>query len=209
LTVVLALVAGCGLPGDGEVQTVESEAVPYRLLESGPPSGVGSGDGPVPRLVPVVFWLVGEDRVAPAASAGSCTDAPEELVGRLLAELAGGPGEDARAAGRSTALPPETSLEVVEIADGIAHVELSPGAAISADRLPIAVGQVVLSVTSSPEVVRVVFRTSGEAVQVPLPGGALTTRPVSADDYSVLVPDRYRDPDAAGGLSASIGCPAP
>jgi hypothetical protein len=209
MTVVLTSLAGCGLPGGGEVQTVEREAVPYRLLDSGPSSGVGTAEVPVPRLVPVVFWLDAEDRVAPAASEGSCTDAPEELVERLLAELAAGPGEGARAAGRSTALPPETNLEVVEIADGIAQVELSPGAAISADRLPIAVGQVVLSVTSSPEVVRVVFRTSGEAVQVPLPGGALTTRPVSADDYAVLVPDRYRDPDAAGELSASIGCPAP
>ncbi len=202
-----SLLTGCGVPGDGDARTVDDDAVPYHLLEVNPPSNTPTDDGSVPHAVPVVFWLVGEDHLVPAAAGVSCADPPEELAKRLLAELAAGPAGDTRAAGRSSALPPAPGLRLIGVVDGTAHVEWDPSTAISADLLPLAVGQVVMSLTSAPGVDEVTLLSSGEPVQVPLPGGALTTRAVSAADYADLLVDRYRV--TTGGeptLAAGIGC---
>lgn len=203
---MLFLLSGCGVPGNGHVRTVDADAVPYHLLEADPSASVPSDGGPVPRMVPVVFWLLGE-RLVPATTGGACTDSPEELVKRLLAELAVGPDEDDRAAGRSSALPPASGLRLVGIVNETAQVEMDSGTSISADRLPVAVGQIVLSLTSSPGIGKVTVLSSGEPVQVPLPGGALTTRAVSAEDYAGLLVDRYRDNTGTKArLSAGVGC---
>ena len=204
---MLLLLAGCGVPGGGHVRTIDDDAVPYRLLEAGSSADGPRVDGSVPRKVPVVFWLVGNDRLVPAAAGGACTDPPDELAKRLIAELAAGPPEHIRAAGRSSALPPAPGLRLVGIVDGTAHVEMDPSTAISADRLPLAIGQMVMSLTSSPGVEKVTFLSSGEPVEVPLPGGALATRAVSAADYADLLLDRYRDTTGPRArLTASIGC---
>jgi hypothetical protein len=99
---------------------------------------------------------------------------------------------------------------MVGVANGTAEVELSPSTSISADRLPMAVGQVVMSLTSVPGVARVVLLSSGTRLQVPLPGGALTTRAVTSADYGDLLVDRYRRVDDRSGrhadLAPGIGC---
>ncbi len=157
-------------------------------------------------IAPVVFWLVDDEHLTPAAVDVSCAAPPYEVVEHLLRALGAGPDDPARAAGRATAVPPSTPLTLVEVADGVATVAMDPTTPITADRLPLAVGQLALSVTSAPGVDRVLVSIAGEAVQVPLPGGALTARPVSADDYAELVPDRYRDRGKPGGMTAGIGC---
>jgi spore germination protein GerM len=122
-------------------------------------------------------------------------------VERLLGYLTAGPTDGARAAGRSTALPPESRLSLVGLTAGTAEVEVDPETGISADRLPVAIGQVVLTVTSAPGVSAVALVSDGAPVQVPLPGGALTGEPVTAQDYASLLPDRYRGQE--------LGCPQP
>jgi len=69
---------------------------------------------------------------------------------------------------------------------------------LSAERLPVAVGQVVLSVASAPTVRGVALQTYGRPVQVPLPGGSLTDGPVTATDYVDLLSPRWRQPGAFG-----------
>jgi Sporulation and spore germination len=207
LLALLLLLTGCGVPGDGHARIVADDDVPYHLLDADHSAGANGDTGSVPRLVPVVFWLVGEKRLVPAATRGSCADPPAELADRLLAVLAAGPDQDARAARRSSALPPAPSLRLIGIVDGTAQVEMDPSASISADRLPLAVGQVVLSLASSPGIDRVTFLNAGEPVPVPLPGGALSTRAVSAKDYAGLLVGQYREntgPQTT--LAARVGC---
>ena len=205
----MLLVSGCGVPGDEHVRTVDRDAVPYHLLQTDSSTSSPTDEVSVPRNLPVVFWLLGDDHLVPAAAGGSCHEAAAKLLRRILAELADGPGEEARAAGRSSALPPSTSLRLVRVVDGIAQVEMDPSTAISAERLPLAVGQLVLSLTSSPDVRKVTLLSSGEPAQVPLPGGALTRRAVSAEDYSTLLPAQYREPTGRRPTpSATLGCPA-
>jgi spore germination protein GerM len=122
------------------------------------------------------------------------------LVERLLAALAAGPSEQGRSAGRSSAIPPDSGLELVGIVDGTAQVDIEPEASLSAERLPVAMGQIVLSVTSVPTIRSVVLVADGEPLQVPLPGGVLTDGAVTADDYADLLPDRFQSPQ-------SFGCP--
>lgn len=198
-TTVLSLTS-CGLPGEGSVRRIDDDAVPYRLLESGGPSAgtVPTGD---PGAVPVVFWLVG-DRLVPSATGDSCTEAPGQLVPRLLEALVNGPPAEARAEGRSSAIPADSGLGVLGSVDGTVHVEIEPETSLSAERLPVAVGQVVLTITSAPSVRSVVLVSNGAPLQVPLPGGALTEGPVTGDDYADLLPDRFKTP-------GSLGCPEP
>lgn len=196
--VPLLLLSACGLPGDGSVRTIDDGSVPYRLLEPGPSTVDTSGDAAAPRAEPQVYWLLDDGRLTPSATTALCAEPPEEVVGRLVDELVAGPTERARAAGLATAIPPESTLTLVGVADGVARVEFDPETTISADRLPVAVGQIVLTVTSAAGVDAVTLISDSAPAQVPLPGGALTDGPVSADDYAELVPDRFQD---------TLGCP--
>ncbi|UMG91832.1 GerMN domain-containing protein [Nocardioides sp. TF02-7] len=201
VVVVVAAAAtflSCGVPGSGTVRTVDDDEVPYGLLDppspSAPPAPIGG-----PARAPVVVWTGGE-RLVPEATGGTCSENPATLVERLLAELVAGPSEETRAAGRSSAVPPDFGLDLVDLRDGTAEIGIEPETPLSAEQLPVAVGQVVLTVTSAPTVRSVVLVDDGEPVQVPLPGGVLTDEPVRASDYAELLPARLRAPGA-------IGCP--
>jgi hypothetical protein len=194
------MMTSCGLPGGGSVRTIDDASVPYRLLESDPPSpGPLQPEGD-PGPVPVVFWVTGDHRVVPEATGASCDAPVEVLVDRLLNTLASGPSEGARADGRSSAVPADVGLEAVGIVAGTVEVDIELDTSISAEQLPVAVGQLVLTVLSAPTVQSVVVVSGGEPIQVPLPGGALTDGPVTAEDYKDLLPDRLQ---ASGGY----GCP--
>lgn len=204
---LMLLVAGCGLPGNTDVRAVDATAVPYNLLDPETPSRPGP-TGPVPAGTPVVFWLVHDDRLAPTAVDVSCTDPVDAVVARLLELLAGSPDETARADGRSSAIPSSSELDLVGVSDGVALIEFDPATSLAADRLPLAMGQLVLTVTSAPGVEAVRVGGVGETVEVPLPGGALTDRPVTADDYATFVPDRF----VGSGrplLTPDLGCSTP
>ena len=172
---------------------MDDDSVPYRLLDTAPASPGATDENDVPAHVPVVFWVDSHDRLVPETAAESCAEGTTASLARVLALLADGPGDIARAGGLSTALPPESSLGLLAVTGGIAEVEFDPETDISADRLPVAVGQIVLTVASAPGVDAVTLVSDGEPVQVPLPGGALTDGPVSAASYAGLVPDRYQD----------------
>ena len=196
LSVAAVLLASCGLPGEGDVERVSDGDVPYDLLESAAASP--GGDDGDPAAAPRVFWLEDDQLVAHTA-ATSCREDPAVVVALVLDELAAGPRDDARAAGLFTAIPPESTLALVEIEGGTATVEVDPETEISPVRLPAAVGQIVLTVTSAPGVESVVIVSDGTTVPVPLPGGALADGPVTADDYADLRPrDR---------TSQTAGCP--
>ena len=125
----------------------------------------------------------------------------EELAERLLNALEEGPSDDVRGTGGSSALPSDPQLGLVAVSGATAEVDLEPETSLSAERLPVAIGQVVLTLTSAPGVDAVVFVTDGGEVQVPLPGGVLTDEPVGAADYADLLPARLRSPGAVGCLA--------
>ncbi|MFC7359816.1 GerMN domain-containing protein [Nocardioides astragali] len=187
--------------------------MPYELLE---PDGHRGESGtalapPLPERVPVVFWIRGDERLVPSAvETVSCVDGAEAVVRQVLDALTLSPTPEQWTAGLSSAIPSTAQLELMSTDDGVAEIELDPVTLGDPERLPLAVGQLVLSVTSAPGVDGVRLLTSGHIVDVPLPGGALAGRPVTADDYATLLPDRLLvSPHAVPTMSADIGCTSP
>ena len=200
-------ISACGLPGERRTRVVDDASVPYELIESDEsPARPNTLAPQVPRHAPVVFWTR-EDRVlVPAAVDLSCTQTTADVVRGLLEALASSPRDSERDAGLGSAIPPAAQLTLVGVDDRTAEVELDPLAIGDAERLPLAVGQVVLSVTSAPGVDAVQLVTSGELVDLPLPGGALATGSATAEDYEALLPHRLV---ADGVAQAGLGCDAP
>ena len=197
--VAALLLTACGVPGGGAVRRVDDDTVPYRLLESDATPPRASGTADELGRAPVVYWLDG-DRLVPEATSGACSQRPEVLVDELLVALAAGPSDEARASGRSSAIPSDTRLAVVGVEEGTVSVDIDDGTAISAEHLPAAIGQVVLTLASAPGIESVLVVSDGQPVQVPLPGGALTDQPVTGEDYVELLPERFRG-------SGRPGCP--
>ncbi len=184
---------GCGLPHDGEVQPIDDQSVPYGLLgpaeSAAPPTSttLEQSQATQPRT-----YLLGPDQVLRAVPAPvdlSREVTTPRVLTALFAVLAAGPTERQRAAGLSTALGPGVRITLVQVSGGVAdlQVQASPKDP-SADRLPLAIGQLVLTATSVDGVdgVRLV-RADGRPVEVPLPGGALTSSTLHRSDYRELV----------------------
>lgn len=174
----------------------------------GPWEASGSGVGVTAALLaaraPSTYLLDARDVLVavplqrPQATTGPATTSPgpaavgdEEataLTTVLLRRLAGGPAPAQRDQGLSTALGPGVPVVLVDVVDGTARVTLrQPDRDPPADRLPLAIGQVVLTVTSAPGVARVQLLRDGEPTAVPLPDGARSDAPVTAADYAVLL----------------------
>ena len=106
----------------------------------------------------------------------------------LLTRLAQGPSDLERESGLSTALGPDVSLTVNRIEGGRADIDITIGPpGPSARRLPLAVGQIVLSLTSISGIDSVWLMSDGTPIEAPLPDGALTARPLTAQDFTALV----------------------
>jgi hypothetical protein len=187
LVVTLLAVAACGVPTDGTVRTLDADAVPYGLLRTAP------AETPAPEVtgpavtVPQLFFLDREDRLVPQPQPVPASGL-EPVVSALLGRLAEGPSEQQRDQGLASALGPDVGLALVAVTDRVAQIDVMPSAqSPAADRLPLAIGQVVLTATSVDGVDRVVFLQDGVTLEVPLPGGARTAQPVSASDYASLL----------------------
>ena len=208
LSLLLATTA-CGLPDEERSRAVDAEAVPYNLLTPAEEQSEDSDVGPAhPLGEPVVFWLRRDGRLTTAPVGATCGDPVAQVVEEVLTALSASPTSEDGAAGLTSAVPPSARLELVALDDGVAVVDLDPMALGDAERLPLAVGQLVLSVSSAPGVDGLRLVTSGESVDVPLPDGALADRPVTADDYvELLSPGLVAGTGAARTLADDVGCP--
>lgn len=182
--VVLALLAGCGVPTGGEPSTIAATDVPYGLAESTPvptPTSPREAVGDASR----VHWVTDADTLVPRVREVSGTTRRARLAD-LLEQLAAGPTAAERDEQLSTALPPEVRLSVTGLDGGTATIDLdalaeAPAAGVSGRR---AVAQIVLTATSVPGVDAVLLELAGEPIEAPLPAGELTDRPLTAEDYA-------------------------
>lgn len=178
---VCLLATGCGVPTDTKAEAVP--AVPYALLSPSEPAPSTSTSTTArgPRI-----WLVRDDRLVPAEAPSPSQDVGATATA-LLRRLASGPNEQERAAGLSTAFGPGVDLTLSGLTGGHAVVDIRAGdLAPSPSRLPLAVGQLVLTLASLDGIDDIVLTAAGSPIAAPLPGGALTDRPLRADDYTAL-----------------------
>ncbi|MGD9958709.1 GerMN domain-containing protein [Nocardioides sp.] len=186
---MVGTLASCGLPSGEDTATVSDDAVPFGLMAPTDSASRPGNDSPTPVEPgePAVIWVNGADRLVALPEGSSATGDPERLVAEVLERLVDGP-TDASAGGLSTALAPDVGLALVDLDRGAAVIEVDPGTQRpSPEQLPLAVGQIVLSCVSVPGVDQVQLLTDGEPIDVPLPGGALSSGPLGRSDYNELL----------------------
>lgn len=183
----LALMTACGVvPTRGAPTTIAASDVPYGLAApTTTPSASPSAD---PRLEPSRIFLVGGDDEMVARARQTDGSSRRELLEDLLVSLAEGPSGAERDEQLSTALPPAVRLILGDLSDGTATIDIDGlGEAPSGWASRRAVAQIVLTATSVPGVAAVRLTLDGEPVEAPLPSGELTSEPLTAADYTVLL----------------------
>jgi len=195
LALLAILASGCGAPSEG-TRAIGASDVPYRLLSPSPPAPPTESP-PGPDDVSAQVYFVGpDDFLVGVPYAVEDAGPTAEIVRAVLDQLSQGPGDSNFRLG--TAIRPDVTLELVDIGGTTARIAIStPAREPSPDQLPLAVGQIVLTVTSLPGVSDVVILTDGHEVDIPLPGGQLTQPPVSGADYQELLRVRPVDEPTA------------
>jgi hypothetical protein len=181
-----AVLAGCGVPTGGAPDRIDASEVPYGLASPSPGSPAATSSPPRddrPRV-----YLVGPDDVLVPSGRDVSGTTTRDRLDDLLAQLAEGPTAGERDDELTTALPPTIRLSVASIAGGTATIDFSATSASPAgEQTRRAVGQIVLSATSLPDVTAVLLTHDGEPLEAPLPSGELTTAPLTAADYEPLL----------------------
>lgn len=171
LAALAAAVAACGVPLQAEPEAIDLEIRPVDVPSAADPIGPIQG----------IVYLVRDGALVPVAreSAGS----PEATLALLLE----GPTPAEERDGLRSAIPPNTEVLALEVVQDVTIVDVSEAfAGIGGSEEILAVGQIVL--TLAPGAVRgVAISLAGAPVAIPLPNGALTTDPVSFDDYAALL----------------------
>jgi hypothetical protein len=188
LAAVVSLLGACGLPRSSTPVQVPAAEVPYGLLDSATASPSPTTTPGVPLVESNIFLVDPQQQlVAVGVQVPDGQAAP--MLQTLLNRLAVGPTERERAQGLVTDLGPGSTIVLRNISSGTATIELqTTGQDPSPSKLPIAVGQIVLTATNVVGVDRVVFVRDGTVVPVPGPsGGAQTSEPLVAADYAAIL----------------------
>jgi hypothetical protein len=175
--VLVVVLAGCGIASETDANRVAPDEVPFGLLDDQVTTTIASGTTePVylvtnDRLVPV-------DRTVPVG--GELTD--------LLELVIDGPSGVEEELGITTALPAGTVGSARE-ARGVAVVDLTAefGDIRSADQ-PLALAQIVYTLTAQPGIGAVRFTLEGQDVDVPLPDGT-SAATLARDDLETFAPN--------------------
>lgn len=185
------LLAGCVGPADSGVREIDADAVPYDLLDPEAPREAATlstapADAPEGRLLAEIYLVDPDGVLRPSPTAVEAGDTAD-LAGQVLERIEAGPSERERSLGLTGALGPGLGLRVEAVDQDVVEVEVSGDASLpSADQVPLAIGQVVLSLTALPGVEGVRLVSEGRPLPVPLPDGELTTDVVAEADYRDL-----------------------
>ena len=180
----LVVLAGCGVPRDQAPRAVPAGQVDPRLLAEPSPTGTPKPTG---SSAYEVAFVIGDESLKLIRRSVSPAPADQQVTQLLLA-LAAGPDDADHAQGLSTALPSDVTLRLEGLVDGEAVVEINGGTKdVDPRRLPLSVAQVVLTVTSHPDVHAVRIVSDGRPVEPPLPDGNIVHRALTARDYASLV----------------------
>ena len=177
--VVAGLLAGCGVPVEGEPRTVEPPRGPFAAAGSPtpvPPPEAGTVAQPL-------YFVRGDRLVAVLRRVRTVPTVPEHV-----ADLVAGPTRAEADAGLASALGGNTVIAAVRLEGTRAVVELDdpPEGGGRSDEV-LAVGQVVCTLTARADVATVSFRHEGQPLGVPRSDGSLSQAPLTVADYAALV----------------------
>ncbi len=180
------ILAGCGAPPAGTTSRLDPNSVPYGLLDKPKPT---QQTVTAPTSLPQRIWFVRSGRLAALTPTGTLSGGQTQQANALLVELLNGPNEAQHNEGYESALSTGVTVTVREVESGTARLQIRErrDAGRPAADGPLAVGQIVLTVTSVPGIDSVLLDDGTRALQAPLPGGALASRAVNAQDYTPLI----------------------
>lgn len=186
LVAALLALGGCGVPTSGEPEPIPASEVPYGLASRTP--SAPSGSTTETMLAEAGVYLVTPEDVLVPRGRDVPTGPLEDRLQILLGELATGPSPQELADELSTSLPPEVELVVTDITDGTITVDIAgPVDAPPGEESRLAVGQIVLTVTSLPAVRAVRLAREGKPIDAPLPNGESTSEPLTADQFTAFL----------------------
>lgn len=173
LGLLLALLAGCGIPTDGEPRPLADEANPP-AADPEPEAGDTRAQ---------VYLVTNDERLVSRTRALEGAKSPVTVLEALLLPTS----EEEEADGLQTQIPALTTVIGVSEEDGILAVDLSAewGELLVPDAL-FAYAQVVLTLTELPGVEGVRFLVEGEPVDSAPTVNETPTEVVEADDYAAL-----------------------
>lgn len=180
LALLLLVGVACAACGSGSKARTVTVTTTETLTAAPPPSTTQAPAGST--VVP--YFIEGEQ-----VAAGEPVETPERgVAAAALRALLDGPNGRELAAGLTTAVPPDTRLLDLSIADGLARVDLSgrfrEGEGVPATRERLA--QVVYTLTQFPTVKRVRVRIDGHTV--PALGNVKLDRGLTRADFEDQTP---------------------
>ncbi len=184
----VAFLTACGIPTDGQPSTVPTGDVPYGLLDGTQTSSPTPSTTPGVPVATSTIYLVDSQQRLVAVPVQQTQSSLDPLLQTLLNRLALGPGEQERSRLLATDLNPGSAIVLRSVSSGTATIEIkSTSQDPSPAKLPIAIGQVVLTATSVVGVDQVLFVQNGAPARVPGPTGPQTSDALTASDYTALL----------------------
>ncbi|MBX7266882.1 GerMN domain-containing protein [Micromonospora sp. Llam7] len=181
VTALLTLVAACGVPAEDRPRAVTPPPGPFPYPATAAPTAAETG------AVTEVLYFSRDDRLVPVTRRIDEVPAPDVQLRDLLA----GPTPGERDDGLTSALPGAFSSAVVELTDGLARVSVTlTGVDTGRSDGLLAHGQIVCTLTARTDVTGVLFLEGGAPLSVPRADGSLSSEPLTAADYAVLISPR-------------------
>lgn len=191
VTVVAALglvagVSSCG-SSDRSARTPPTTAGPALTAPPSTVSPAGSTTQPPASVLDVRIYLLHGDKLGVAHRTVAATT---RVATAAMSELLSGPNADDQAAGMSTAVPTGTRLLGINIASGVATVDLKGGFASGGGSLSMSgrLAQVTYTLTQFPSATSVLFRLDGKPVTVFGGEGIVLDHPVTRATFESLAP---------------------
>ena len=180
----LAVVAGCGVQGDGAPRALAPDVVPKRLLA--PSTSVAQPDKPSTGAPATVYLVDNRDDLRPVSRN---LDKPPLIV-NVLDSLFRGATDQEAAGGLRSEVPAGTKVNGIDRLDrDVITVDLSKEfAETTADGELLAQAQIVYTVSQLPNVRGVLFLVDGRPREGADDDAKLTSSPLTVDDFRDFAP---------------------
>lgn len=181
----LGALTGCGV-GPEERPRLAGIDIDDRSVPLGPATTL-DGDRPVP-FTSTVYLASSDGRLVPVARELTAADDPDAQLRALFRALVDGPTDAELNDGLRSLVPPTTEVLATELVGTRVVVDLSADfASIGGEAELLAVGQLALTATTFPGAQSLELLLEGTPTAIPLPGGALTSEPVTLREFSSLL----------------------
>ncbi len=181
VAIIGALASACGINTDTTPVDLEQPDVVGATVEPGANTVEAIGTGRIYLLAPDLPGLADRLEAVPRDTG----DAPSVIIEALLA----GPSDEEFDVGFRSLLPPALRANDVALrAGGVLALDLSAQILdVEGDDLPLALAQIVHSLTAVRGISAVLVTVEGQPTQWPVPSGELVTGALTAYDFPGLV----------------------